>query len=94
MSIVKIKHKGLRELFETGRSAKVAKDLWENAILILDHLDSIATFPDDCSGVKGFHPLAGNRKGHYSMHVSGNWCITFTVDRLADIVILDLEDYH
>jgi len=94
MSIVRIKHKGLRDLFETGRSAKVARDLWENAILILDHLDGIALFPKDCVGVKDFHPLSGDRKGQYSMHVSGNWCVTFTVDHPVDVIILDLEDYH
>ncbi|MBP2232540.1 proteic killer suppression protein [Azospirillum agricola] len=27
------------------------------------------------------------------MHVSGNWCITFTFDG-TDVTILDLEDYH
>jgi len=94
MSIVKIKHKGLRELFETGRSAKVARDLWDNAILILDHLDAIGAFPKDCVGVKDFHPLSGDRKGHYSMHVSGNWCVTFSVAPPTEVTILDLEDYH
>ncbi len=92
MAIVAIKHKGLRELFEDGRSGKVAKNLQSNAILILDHLDAITSL-DDCEGVKGFHALKGDRKGDYSMHVSGNWCITFAFDG-ADVIILDLEDYH
>jgi Plasmid maintenance system killer protein len=92
MAIIKIKHKGLRELFEDGRSAKVSKALQVNAILIMDHLDGITAL-DDCQGVKDFHELSGNRKGEYSMHVSGNWCITFTFDG-NDVTILDLEDYH
>jgi len=91
MAIVAIKHKGLRELFETGRSGKVAKSLQANAILILDHLDGIADL-DDCKGVKDFHELKGSRKGEYSMHVSGNWCISFTFD--GDVTVLYLEDYH
>ncbi|WP_264657899.1 type II toxin-antitoxin system RelE/ParE family toxin [Azospirillum canadense] len=92
MAIIKIKHKGLRELFEDGRSAKVSKALQANAILIMDHLDGITAL-DDCQGVKDFHELSGNRKGEYSMHVSGNWCITFIFDG-HDVTILDLEDYH
>lgn len=92
MAIVAIKHKGLRELFEDGRSGKVAKNLQSNAILILDHLDAITNL-EDCEGVKDFHALKGDRKGDYSMHVSGNWCITFAFDG-ADVIILDLEDYH
>lgn len=80
------------ELFEDGRSAKVSPKLQKNAILIMDHLDAIASL-DDCHGVKDFHELTGSRKGEYSMHVTGNWCITFTFDG-ADVTILDLEDYH
>lgn len=92
MAIERIKHKGLKELYEVGRSARVAKALWDNAILILDHLDAISDLAD-CQGVKDFHPLRGDRKGQYSMNVSGNWCITFTFDG-KDVTVLDLEDYH
>lgn len=92
MAIVAIRHKGLRELFESGRSGKVARKLQANAILILDHLDGVAAL-EDCEGVKDFHPLKGDRAGDYSMHVSGNWRITFTFDG-TDVTVLDLEDYH
>jgi len=92
MPITRIRHKGLRELFERGASAKVSLKLQANAILILDHLDAIVTLTD-CEGVKDFHPLKGSRDGQYSMHVSGNWCITFTFEA-GSVVVLDLEDYH
>jgi len=92
MAIVDIKHKGLRELFETGTSRRVDRNLQRNALLILDHLDAIVDLPD-CVGVKNFHPLKGDRKGHSSMHVSGNRCIVFEFDG-ANITNLDLEDYH
>ena len=92
MAIEKIKHKGLKELFQNGRSAKVGKNLEENALVILDHLDAIADIKD-CEGVCDFHPLKGERKAEYSMHVNGNWCITFTFDG-ANVTVLDLEDYH
>jgi proteic killer suppression protein len=92
MAIVKIKHKGLRELFTSGASASINRQYHRNALLILDHLDAIASL-DDCQGVKNFHALVGNRSGEYSMHVSGNWCITFSFDG-SDVTILDFEDYH
>jgi len=92
MAITKIKHKGLKELFQNGKSAKIGKGLQENALLILDHLDGIVDVKD-CHGTKDFHSLSGSRKGQYSMHVSGNWCITFTIDG-TNVTILDLEDYH
>lgn len=92
MPIISIGHKGLRELFETGSSGKVDKSLRQNALYILDFLDGMAGLAD-CRGVKDFHPLKGKRKGDYSMHVSGNWVITFTYDS-PDVTVLDLEDYH
>jgi proteic killer suppression protein len=92
MAITRIRHKGLRELFETGVTAKVDAKLQANALLILDHLDAVVGL-EDCRGVKDFHPLKGKRAGRYSMHVSGNWCITFTFDA-GQVEVLDLEDYH
>ena len=92
MAIVGFRHKGLRELFETGRSAKVGKPLHKAAFLILDRLNAIAA-PEDCRGVRGFHELKGERKGAYALRVTGNWRIAFRWqdDGAADI---DLEDYH
>jgi proteic killer suppression protein len=96
VAIVKIKHKGLRELFQNGRTRLVSKNYFENALLIMDHLDNIAGL-EDCAGVKKFHPLKGGRKGEYAMSVSGNWRITFTCQKLNNetaVTILGLEDYH
>jgi len=39
------------------------------------------------------HQLAGDRRGTWSISVSGNWRITFDVGR-NEIANLDLEDYH
>jgi proteic killer suppression protein len=92
MTISRIKHKGLRELFEQGVTARIDVKFQDNALLILDHLDAIIGL-EDCRGVKDFHALKGRRTGQYSMHVSGNWCITFTFED-GRVEILDLEDYH
>jgi proteic killer suppression protein len=82
----------LKDLFERGVTAKIEAMIQPSALLILDHLDAITSL-EDCRGVKDFHALKGRRKGQYSMHVSGNWCITFT---FADgkVAVLNLEDYH
>jgi proteic killer suppression protein len=41
----------------------------------------------------GAYLLAGDRAGTWSISVSGNWRITFTIER-GEITNLDLEDYH
>ena len=40
-----------------------------------------------------FHGLSGKRKGTYSVHVNGPWCITFRW-RDVDAVEVNLEQYH
>lgn len=39
------------------------------------------------------HQLKGDRKGTWSFHVTGNWCLTFSIaeDELCDV---NFEDYH
>ncbi|MDQ3687321.1 MAG: type II toxin-antitoxin system RelE/ParE family toxin, partial [Acidobacteriota bacterium] len=39
------------------------------------------------------HELKGDRKGTWSLTVSGNWRITFTFSE-GDAYDVDLEDYH
>ena len=92
MAIAGFWHKGLRELFETGRSGRVSKPLHAASILILDRLDAIAS-PADCQGVRGFHPMKGDRKGTFAMRVTGNWRMTFRWEA-GSVVDIDLEDYH
>jgi proteic killer suppression protein len=47
------------------------------------------------ANIPGFrlHPLTGDRKGYWSMKVTGNWRITFRFEEgyAKDV---DLEDYH
>lgn len=60
---------------------------------LLDRLDT-AVKPEDMN-IPGFrfHSLTGNRKGSYSVTVTGNWRITFRFDG-EDAIDLNLEDYH
>ncbi len=92
MGIRNCRHKGLQELFVSGRSARLGVRYAKNALRILDVLNRMQD-PQDCAGLKDFHELKGNRKGTYSMHVTGNYCITFKWDG-RDAYDLNFEDYH
>ena len=90
--IKSFKHKGLKELSRTGKTARVAPKLKGRCLIRLDAL-SAATRPEDMS-VPGFdfHPLRG-KPNRFSVHVSGNWCITFEWQDGSPARV-DLEDYH
>lgn len=92
MPIQDFKHKGLKELFQDGRSAKVGARYSTKALEILDYLDVIVDVKD-CNGVQNFHALKGKDKDTYSMHVNGNYCITFKWDGQY-VYNVDLVDYH
>jgi proteic killer suppression protein len=87
-----IKHKGLKNLFETGASAGIRPDLQARALRRLDALDRAAALTDLNVPGFDFHRLRG-RPTRYSLHVNGPWCITFEwIDGEASRV--NLEQYH
>jgi proteic killer suppression protein len=86
-------HKGLGQLFETGRSRAVSADLHRRLVRQLDFLNRAASPADMNLPGYRLHELRGERKGTWSVTVSGNWRLTFTFhDGHAQDV--DLEDYH
>jgi len=41
------------------------------------------------------HRLTGDRKGTWSLYVTGNWRLTFRIDRIAkEVRDVNLEEYH
>ena len=42
----------------------------------------------------GLHELVGDRKGQWSMTVTRNWRMVFSVNDEGALIDLDLEDYH
>jgi toxin HigB-1 len=90
--IESFKNKHLEKLYLKGESARIGKQYHKNILLILDHLAAISDLKD-CAGVKDFHELKGNRKGTYSMHVTGNFCITFRFEN-EKVFDVEFEDYH
>lgn len=87
------RHKGLKRLFETGAVKGVSNDLVPRLIRQLDFLNR-AVSPLDMN-LPGYrlHELKGQRKGTWSVVISGNWRLTFTW-RDRDAHDVDLEDYH
>jgi toxin HigB-1 len=87
------RHKGLKRLFEAGSASGVAAEHVDKISRILARLN-VAGHPlhMNAPGFK-LHPLKGDKKGFWSVSVSGNWRIIF---RFAgeDACDVNLVDYH
>jgi proteic killer suppression protein len=86
------RHKGLKKLFEVGRTARIQRVLQERCLRRLDALDH-AGRPEEMN-ISGFdfHVLRG-KPVRYTVHVNGPWCITFEFEE-GDALRVDLEQYH
>jgi toxin HigB-1 len=86
------RHKGLRDLFLRGASAKVRPDHQKKCLRLLDALDQAALAEDMNLPGLHFHGLHGKPK-RYAVAVNGPWRITFgfSADGAVDV---DLEQYH
>lgn len=97
MPIKNFRHKGLKKFFtspdddkdKSGVQAKHAAKIH----LILDLLKAAARPEDMNFPGSDFHRLKGDRKDVYSVHVNGNWTITFKFEN-GDAYDVNLEDYH
>ncbi len=85
--------KPLRAFWEKSDGSKIAPQLQARIIRRLDAMAQVVA-PDELN-IPGFdfHELSGKRKGTYSIHVNGPWCLTFRWDG-TDAVDVDLENYH
>ncbi len=90
--ILSWRHKGLKELFAVGTSAKVRPDQQKKCLRLLDALQQ-AVLPEDIN-LPGwhFHGLQGKPK-RFAVAVNGPWRITFGFDG-QDVIDVDLEQYH
>jgi proteic killer suppression protein len=86
------RHRGLKELFETGKSARVGADLPKRAIVRLDAMEAAQKLSALQQPGFDFHPLNGLPQ-RYSIHVNGPWCITFEWEN-GGALRVDLEQYH
>lgn len=87
------RHRGLERFFTKGDHRGILPKSEARIERLLDRLDAAAK-PEDMS-IPGFrfHRLTGDRKGSYSVTVTGNWRITFRFEG-EDAFDLNLEDYH
>lgn len=70
-------HKGLKELFETGRTAKVRQDLTKRTIQILDALRHAHSLDDLRLPGLRLHPDSRYKPVRWRVDVNGPWRITF-----------------
>jgi proteic killer suppression protein len=96
MLLAGFRHKGLRRLYEEGSAKGVPAEMADKlgkllfALETAERLDEVGKFP----GWK-LHPLKGERKGCWSLTVTGNWRLIFSYDEETNTASdLDLVDYH
>ena len=86
-------HKGLQKFYSSGNISGIQQKHEKRLRLILANLDQAEVADDmDLPGLR-MHQLKGDRKGIWSVRVSGNWRVTYRfVGR--DVEIVNYEDYH
>jgi len=91
--IKRFRHKGLETLFQTGSTKGVDARLAEKLRRMLLRLND-GPLPDAMS-LPGYrlHQLKGDRKGSWSVWVSGNYRLIFEIDD-GDATNVDFEEYH
>jgi proteic killer suppression protein len=91
--VKRIRHRGLRRLYEDGSTRGLNAGHVPKLRLILAALDA-AEAPNDVD-IAGWrlHPLKGARRGEWSVWVSGNWRVTFRFDK-NNVIDVNYEDYH
>ena len=88
-----IKHKRLRQFYETGTRRGINAQ-WETRLRDILFLLDTASSPEDMNlpGMN-FHSLRGNYEGFYAVSVTGNWRVVFTFED-GNATGVDLVDYH
>lgn len=94
MEIESIRHKGLRRYFETGNAKGLVGDAARLGRM-LSFINAAESFEELSAPPNfGLHELTGDRKGCWSMTVTKNWRMTFSMNAEGALTDLDLEDYH
>ncbi len=95
MKIGSIRHKSLLGFVERGTTRGLPSNLVNRLRKMLVWLDAIDRASDLYVPPNyGAHQLTGDRGGVWSLIVSRNWRMTFTISDRLLIENLDLEDYH
>ncbi|MBO1048117.1 MAG: Killer protein [Dolichospermum sp. DEX182a] len=87
------KNKSLESLFKENSNKGVPANLEKKIRIRLEVIDSALIVDDIRLPGYDLHELKGDRKGTWSIKVSGNWRITFKLED-GDAYDVNLEDYH
>ena len=87
------KNRNLRELFETGNKRGIPAQFSKRITKQLDVLNRARVLRDISLPGFNLHPLKGDRKGAWSIKVSGNWSLVFRFEG-QDVYDIDFVVYH
>ena len=87
------RHKGLEEFFYTGSKKGIRPEHASRLERILDRLNAANEIIDMNYPGSHLHLLKGDKKGQYSVTVSGNWRIFFKFTN-GDAFVVNYDDYH
>ena|SRR5436190_11270417 len=86
-------HRGVKRYFESGTVKGMPQDMAKRLRIRLDALDAAKEPPElDVPGWD-LHELKGDRKGTWSIKVTGNYRLTFKLSA-GEAREVNLEDYH
>ncbi len=93
VAIRNVRHGGIKQFFDRGDARRLHPAHMARIGRILAALDRDDALEVLSAATFRLHPLKGDRKGLWSVRVSGNWRIVF---RLEDghVFDVDLTDYH
>ena len=96
MKIRNFAHKGLKRLYLEDGAKGVPPDTVDKVRKVLAFLDDMQD-PEELRSLPAWkvHTLTGDRKGTWSLSVTGNRRLTFRIDTVErEICDVNLEDYH
>jgi toxin HigB-1 len=95
MIIRSFAHKGLKRLYAENSAKGVPPDTVDKLRKMFAFLDAMQESDElRALTVWKVHTLTGDRKGTWSLSVTRNRRLTFTIDDEREICDLNLEDYH
>lgn len=91
--IKSFQHHGLKIFYESSNGKLLNPNHLKRIKHLLDVLDAIREIEGLNYQGNHLHELKGNRKGTWSVRVSGNWRLTFRFIE-GNAYDVNLEDYH
>jgi toxin HigB-1 len=91
--ILNFRSKALKRLWEKDDGRLLNPRHVQKIQIILDALDVALKAEAMNTPGSDFHKLSGHNPARWSVHVNGNWCITFSFED-GEAFAVDYEDYH